>query len=230
MARELRTALPNSVRLVESGGVSYLEFIPTVSGGRYLAVEDNIQTVPALSFTDSTATTFSVVGFMPAMTAAPQPVNWVVVYNLGPGFTGADAYVSGAGTNRAGIIAAAAANRSITLDSNPFAVNGPANASPEQRFQVVSTPVTFRCVGAANGTGTLMRSVGQFAAVQPTPATGRLMANNVVSCRFSIGALANQQAALIGLTLSLGRTGTAAQTNVIESVTLTHQIHVDNTP
>ncbi|MDH4285514.1 MAG: prepilin-type N-terminal cleavage/methylation domain-containing protein, partial [Gallionellaceae bacterium] len=37
MTRDLRLALPNSVRTTRVGNVTYLEFIPTSDGGRYRA-------------------------------------------------------------------------------------------------------------------------------------------------------------------------------------------------
>ena len=237
MARELRTALPNSARLTVAGGVSWLEFIPTVSGGKYLAVENNAPNGTPLSFTNSNAVPFSVIGPMPALAQVGQ--SFLAIYNLGPGFTNADAYARG---NLALVTGINAGNRTIAYESyaigqaggngkNPFAV-APPNVSPGQRFQIVTRPVTFRCEGAANGTGTLTRSVAaDFLAAQPRPtaAQGNLLANNVQACSFSIGALASQQGALIGVSLALAR-AIAGGGIPVETVTLSQQIHVDNTP
>ena len=44
IARDLQAALPNSVRTIPSGGVQYLEFIPTVGGGRYRAEKSSTGT------------------------------------------------------------------------------------------------------------------------------------------------------------------------------------------
>ncbi len=240
MARELRTALPNSVRLtVLPTGQMWLEFIPTKSGGKYLSAEDNPDPnapVPGkpLSFTNATAAPFNVIGSMPDVSVG----DFFAIYNLGVGFTGADAY---AGTNLARVTAVDTANRSISYDSygglagsNPFAVatGGIPNTSPGQRFQVVTRPVIFRCQGSADGTGTLTRSVAaDFSSTppQPGPLVGNLMANNVVACSFTIGTLATQQSALIGLSLSLGRPNPGGG-GATETITLTHQIHVDNIP
>lgn len=254
MARELRTALPNSVRLTGSpGNVWWLEFIPTTSGGKYLAVEDNADPAKGtpLSFTAPNAQPFNVIGSMPTVTISPAGAtnldNFIVIYNLGPGFTDADAY---ARDNLALITGADNANRTISFESyavgaargnniNPFAawVAAPAsekrlpNTSPAQRFQVVTRPVIFRCQGAADGKGTLTRSSVDFSATPtfPNASAGILMASNVVDCDFSIGSAANQQSALVGLNLSLGRPNPDGG-NAIETVTLTHQIHLDNIP
>lgn len=241
MARELRAALPNSVRLTPGpSGVVWLEFIPTKSGGKYLAVEDNpdpsndAEVGQPLRFTNQTATPFNVIGSMPAVAVG----DYFAIYNLGEGFLGADAY---ARTNLALVTAVNVAKRSISYTSpvgaagtNPFfaGAGGFPNTSPDQRFQVVTRPVIFRCEGKADGTGTLTRSVAaDFFAAPPQPGAGvgNLLANNVVACSFTVGTSASRQSALIGLNLSLGRSnpGGGAPT---ETVTLSHQIHVDNTP
>lgn len=244
MARELRSALPNSVRLTVNNGVWWLEFIPTISGGRYLSVEANTVNGTPLSFTNPVAAPFHVVGPMPtpALTFSPAGANnYIVIYNLGPGFSnvGADAYFR---DNLARVTNANPGDRTISYERykdgdapgnkiNPFASTNP-NTSPGQRFQVVTEPVTFRCQGLANGRGTLTRSVAaNFLAVQPTPtaAAGNLMANNVVACNFSVNGFGTQQSSLIGLNLALGRPDINGG-NAVETITLTHQVQVDNTP
>ena len=242
MARELRTALPNSVRLTATAaGQWWLEFIPTKAGGLYLAVEnapdpnaDPLVGKP-LSFTNQTVAPFNVIGPMPPVAVG----DFFAIYNLGTGFDGADAY---ARTNLAVITGFDNDKRSISYDStlagqsgkNPFRpVSGNVpNTSPRQRFQVVTRPVIYRCEGNANGKGTLTRSVAADFLVQPPlplASDGSLLANNVVACDFTIGTSASQQSGLIGLNLSLGRASLEGG-NAVETITLSHQIHVDNTP
>ena len=96
-------------------------------------------------------------------------------------------------------------------------------------------PVTFRCEGKADGTGTLARSVDDFSATQPTPSLSSntpLLANNVVGCDFTVTTTANLQTGVVGLSLALGRSiaGGNGNGNGVETVTLVDQIHVDNTP
>lgn len=249
MAREIRASLPNSTRVNNVGGVVFLEFIPTYGGGRYLSLEDNTTTGTPLSFTNGAATSFSVVGANAAM--APGGPNYIAIYNLGAGFQDADAY---AASNLARVTGSAIAASLQTISfsavpatelgggnavsplANPFAVPvnaatpRPPNTSPDQRFQVVGRPVIFRCQGNATGTGTLTRSVAaSFSPVpsQPATAAGVLLANNVVACNISVGTNPNRQSALVGLTLTLGRT---RPDSGLETVTLVHQIHVNNTP
>lgn len=246
MARELRAALPNSVRLASAGGVWWLQFIPTSAGGQYLAVEDNGSSGTPLSFTAQNAQGFSVVGPMVAINVGDH----IAIYNLGNGIDDADAY---ARTNLAlvkgvnGTLVTFEQAGDTAVDGvahpnsiNPFAtpVNSlPArlpNSSPDHRFFVVGAPVTFRCAANAQGTGRLERFADpRFTLAQPTPAlnqTGALLADNVVGCDFSFTQAANLQAGLIGLTIALARPRAGGAANGLETVTLTHQIHVDNTP
>ena len=228
MARELRSAVPNSVRLMSAGGVWYLEFIPTKAGGQYLAVEDNVGGNP-LSFTDAT-TKFDIVGTVPSVPYPIAPNDFIVIYNLGSGFANADAYE---GRNRAQV--KTIAGHTVTLFSNTFAAQGAVpNSSPDHRFQVTGTPVTFACQANATGTGTLRRFAGYGfpPAAAPDQAVptgyGALMANNVSGCEFVVATAASQQSALIGMTIALSRQAPGG--GGLETVTLTHQIHVDNTP
>lgn len=231
MARELHSAVPNSVRLMPAGGAWYLEFIPSKAGGQYLAVEDNVGG-NALSFTDPTKTTFDIVGTVPSAPYAIAANDFIVIYNLGSDIADADAY---AGGNRAQV--QQIVDRTVTLVGNPFTdaathLRAP-NTSPDHRFQVAGTPVTFRCEGNASGTGTLRRFAGYgfppagTAQQAVPPGAGALMANNVLGCEFVVSSAANQQSGLIGMSIALARTNPGGG---LETVTLTHQIHVDNTP
>lgn len=225
MARDLRLALPNSIRTgVDGSGNPYIELLLTASGGRYLAEEDNPTAGNILDFATATNKTFDVVGPMPAVAAG----NSVVVYNLGPDMNPADAY---AGGNRAQVASVAAP--AVTLVSNPFAVQTTRMRSPNRRFQVVTTPVTYGCVGGTP-TGTLIRYWGYaISSGQPKPPSGAGLQTAVLAegvamaaapkCTFSYTSLANVRSGLVGLGLTL-------QNSTGETVSLFHQIHVDNTP
>ncbi|MBJ7313584.1 type II secretion system protein [Rugamonas sp. CCM 8940] len=228
MARELRGALPNSVREQVVGGASLIEFIPTKIGGRYLSIEDNANAaLPVLDF-QTVANTFTVDGAMPVGVSAIVAGDDMVVYNLGSGYLDADAY---AGSNRARVLAVA--GNTVTLLANTFSVPALAtparlpNTSPSQRFQVVQQPVLFVCQGNAAATGTLTRFWNYgFQAAMPVAGAGQsaVLARNVVSCTFRYTNQPNVHTGLIGLTIVLGRP------NSTERITLAHQIHVENTP
>lgn len=225
MTRDIRAALPNSVRL--SAGNS-LEFFPTKTGGRYLAAEDEATFAsgshPILDFATASATSFTVIGAMPAGTQALVAGDMIVVYNLGPGYAPADAYGYGTVASNVAIVGGIAGNI-VTMTSNPYGQTPPM-ASPGRRFQVVTAPVTYYCSG-----GTLWRvtNYGVKATQVDQPAgtsAPTALAKNVKSCQFDYTSLPNVHSALIGITLVLQRGDTATD----GPVTLHHQIHVDNTP
>lgn len=212
IAREVRRALPNSVRV--TGGGTTVEFFPTKSGGRYLAEEDN-EGAGYLDFADSTDRTFTVVGQMPSPAIVPG-TDSIVVYNLGPGIDRADAY---AGDNIA--LVSSVAGNVVTLASNPFASTGATAAvlsSPARRFQVVTGPVKFFC-DLAN-----RQLLRQWNYTPPTSPNIAVLATNVGACSFTYEAnIANTRSGLLGISLTLTRPDMPA-----ESVQLFHQIHVEN--
>lgn len=234
MAREIHGAVPNSVRFTTSGNTSFLEFIPSKAGGRYLSEEDGADTTaqphPSLSFTDSSLLQFEVIGPLPQAPYAIVRNDIIIINNFGTGFTDGDAYAANA-NNRALVDQININSKLITLASNPFATH--VSPSPSKRFIVAGTPVTFACVNDPAGRGVLRRYWGYgFMATQGDPsATAQmaLMADNVVGCNFSVQATANRQTALVGLAIALSRAKPGAA-NGLETVTLAQQIHVDNTP
>lgn len=235
MARDLRLALPNSIRISADG--RFMELLLTKTGGRYLDSQDPM--IPnGLILQFDTADTceskpdvcrFTVVGPLPSGAQAISPgVDSIVVYNLGPGFAPADAYGNG---NRALVTSVDVVNRSITMQSNPFAVQTTPMRSPTHRFQVVSTPVTYFCDSTeSGGAGRLIRYWGYaIQETQPAEASANtpsaIIASGVARCDFSYESLANLRSALVGLQLKL-------VTPVLDAgkVQLIHQVHVDNTP
>lgn len=216
MGRDLRLALPNSVRVDATG--KYIEFLLTSGGGRYLAEEDSPAAGNILDFTDASKKTFDVLGPLPAIAAG----NSIVVYNLGSGISPADAYcVSATGCNNRAVVDSVAAP-TVTLLSNPFGAQTVKMTSPNRRFQVVTGPVSYGCSG-----GTLTRYSGYaIAAAQSTSPGGTtsVLATRVTDCTFSYTPLANQRSALIGLWIKLQNSAGD------EWITLFHQVHVDNSP
>lgn len=224
LARDLRLALPNSVR-VNGNSIEYLE---TRGGLRYLA-EDDIDTPGGgtyLNWNNAAQRTFTVVGGVPTGRNAPVVGDFIVVYNLGAGQEPGNAYDCSGSCNRAQIQSLTAST--ITMVSNVFAAQttaGVALMSPAKRFHVVSTPVTWRCDTA---TGRLIRHWGYTisATQSAVPAGGStaLLAENVFSCNFNYAQLANQHSGLIGITLGVRPRGAT------QNINLVHQVHLDNTP
>lgn len=233
MLRDVRLALPNSLRVTtDGGGVNYIEFIMTSAGGRYRDPSDGSTAGNFLSFTDNAQLAFDVLGAMPNNPAIAVG-DYIVVYNLGPGYAPANAYVAAdpcGACNRAKV--AAIAGNVVTLASNPFAGQSPPLPSPDGRFQVVPggvRAVTYACPTAAAGAGNLSRYANYgFVAAQPTPPAiaPALLAVGNATCTvdYSPGVLGRSGLLYVQLTLSAGVGANA------ESVTLFQQIHVDNSP
>lgn len=220
IAREVQRALPNSVRVDASGTI--LEFLPVSAGGRYRAAPDATGAGDYLDFDSTTDGSFEVLGPAVSIAAGDQ----LVIYNLG--LPGADAY---SGESRRALTSTGSALSTLTYTVGgtqfPF-------ASPSNRFQVVSTPVTFYCAPAAGGAGTLRRYGGYaIQSTQPTSSAAAplsslsgnnnaLLAASVESCSFVYNSGTSSRNGLLTLTLKLTSGG--------ESVTLMHQVHLDNSP
>jgi len=207
MARELQGALPNSVRVDATG--TFLEFVPIRAAGRYRTAVGTASSDDPLSFTDGADNSFDVLG--PTVTV---PANSsLVVYNLG--IDGASVYEANSTVRR---VATVGANlNKVTFTSTGTAL---AFSSPGNRFQIVGTPVSFVCDG-----GTLWRFTGYaFQAAQPLNglANGAALATRVSECSMAYNPGTLQSNGLVSLRLSLTQDG--------ETVTLLHQVNVDNVP
>lgn len=206
MARDIHHALPNSVRV--SG--NYLEFIPIKGAGRYRAEAGTVAGDDPLDFTLA-ADIFDVLGPAVPLAAAGDSV---VIYNLG--IPGSDAYE---GTSRR---AAVPSGAKISFSGGLFPF-----ASPGSRFQVVGMAATYECapdpVTPANG---FLRRYSGYAiqATQPAPPGGTpaILASNVTACSMAYTSGVLQRQGLVSIRLTLSRDG--------ETVTLQHQVNVDNTP
>ena len=232
IARDLRLALPNSVRVAPDG--SAVEFLLTSTGGRYLAVDDDVPGLPFLDFDDPDQRRFAVIGG----TMRPiEPGNFIVVYNLGEGIVPSDAYGFRAGapdTNIARVESVTDPTGTtpiVTLESNAFAMQSVTMVSPNRRFQVVTTPVTYQCTQMRDGSLALVRYWGYDISAQPLfPPQGSpreaVIASRVANCTnvFQYGTAATRASALVILNLSLRPRGGNGVVNLV------HQVHVDNTP
>jgi MSHA biogenesis protein MshO len=230
IARELRNALPNSVRV--SGGTA-LEFLNTSTGGRYRANQEALGTGNPL--TNGNTDVFDVLdGIDPGVTIdASGPAgqgnclngttDCLVLYNTGIGVGFFNAYN---GDNIAAITGVTAST--LTYANAPgFLFPFPIPPSGQQRFFVVDMPISYVC--SANRLWRYQDYT--IAAAQPTPAgganigttPGRLLADNV-TCTFSYNAGASSRHGLVTLRITVTDPPTG------ESVALMYQTHVSNVP
>lgn len=240
MGRDVKLALPNSVRLATAGTSTFVEFIAVRTAGRYradgggpaggtncpaddaaLPAPDNDQLSFDLLGGDQC---FKTLGKLPgAFVAGDQ----LVLNNYG--FPNQDAYeTAGPSRNRVAIIAVDTTEG--TRDRVTFAPTTFVRAlhdSPGKRFFIISGPVTYECDLAA---GRIYRHSGYaLAAAQPTSfgGTPALVAEHVTGCVFAYAPNVSAQLGLLTLRLTLQRQlfgGTP------EIVTLYHAVHVNNAP
>lgn len=224
MSRDLRLALPNSIR---TPGDQCFELMPTRGGGRYRMAGEPTQSpdLSAILDTSTTTTSFDVLG---DMNGAASVGDWVVVGNQ----NSSEAYQ--ASVNRSAITAIAA---------SPAAVYGTQRitVSPRQfptgynggRFFVVPNSqqaVFFRCTGAGvvngQGTGTLSRlSAYGFNAAYPSACPsggGEVIATRVAACSFVYDQRSLSEFGVMSLRLELARNG--------ESVVLQQSAMTSNVP
>ncbi len=214
--RDLQLALPNSVRVSNPGGAGtafYLEFLITSGGGRYRAAPTGGGAGNILDFSVADAS-FDVLSPMPTFAGGES----IVIYNLGTGFSGADAY------------AAANNNRALYGSNNGTAITLSAAklfplASPGNRFQVVQYAVTYAC-------DPVVREIRRYwnytiAAAQPTPpgsGSNAQLARNVNGCTITYNQNAVQgRNGVVTLNLQLSGAGG-------EAVSLFQESHVSNVP
>lgn len=249
MARDIRLALPNSVRNPVDGDDKCVEFMPTKIGGRYrisqtgdvVPIGDILDfTMPALGVPPPDAS-FDMLGINSSLPSSEQIAanDIVVVYN--DGSTSGNAY---AGLNAIQVSSVEGGGTAGTTKIN-FVVAGTKifdrktlpSASPANRFQVL--PSTEQVVSYDCSSGnTLFRYSRDITArttewTQPATcsamtsgATAATLATNVTSC--SIKYVPPGTGTGVGrfgiVSISLG------MTQADESVNLYHQVKVDNTP
>ncbi|MDF2445401.1 MAG: prepilin-type N-terminal cleavage/methylation protein [Moraxellaceae bacterium] len=213
MARDIRSALPNSLRI--SGNA--LELIRASGAYRYRAQHSDQAGSDILDFTQADSS-FQVLG------AASLPAGSRLVI-LHTGQSGADAYAGDSvitPATTALTVAGGGAESLVTLSAPqqfPF-------ASPRQRVYVIDTPVSYLC-DTATGQLTryqayaLLAAQPTSAAVAPLATAARaLTASKVTACSFSYSPGTPARSALVTLAITVSD-GT-------ERVRLLEQVHVNN--
>ncbi len=213
MQRDIRHALPNSIRMTGSYPDIYVEMLLTEDGGRYRRYLDPDpdptigKDILDFSLADSS---FDVLGSLSQLPAAGQHL---VVYNVTAAGSTGNAYASPA-DNRA-VISGGTYSKIELSPGFQFA-----NVSPTQRFFVVNGPVTYACEN-----GRLNRYTGYaISPTQPTSGMGAaaLVSRGISGCDFSYAPGTAQRAGLVTIRFTLEEQE--------ENITLLHQVHVVNGP
>ncbi len=238
IARDIRRALPNSVRNA-TGSTQCVEFIPTKIGARYRAAADNTGAGDILDFTTADGS-FDMLWLNSAIQPPAQRIavgDVVAIYNdntdNGNAYNGKNA-VKIAGVAEPGGTANSTAITFVAAGGVPFDRKAFPSESPTNRFFVI--PGNEHVVAFDCSTGVLNRHTRILSAVWNQPAncaamtagsasTARL-ANNVViaSCSLSYNQAALSRYGIVSIALEI-RDVTSG-----ESVKLNHQVQVNNTP
>jgi MSHA biogenesis protein MshO len=222
MERELRAALPNSVRLAATASGFALEFVPTRGGGLYRALPTGTGAGDVLRF-DVADTSFDVLGPVPMHASG----DYLVVANLGEN-SGSDFYGAGS-LNRVTTTSSNTSSTAYSTDAAPVSISFAAFRfpvpSPSSRFHVATDPVSYVCDTAAKS---LARYSGYgVPAAQAAPPTGAartdLMSGNLSSCNMRYSPGVTSRAGLVSMEMKL----TDARG---ESVNLVMQAHIANEP
>jgi len=218
ITRDVRTALPNSLRAPNPASNSCFEFLPTVGGGRYRAAYRSDGTGDPLDF--STAdTAFDVLVSDNLTTAMFANTYHAVIYNLG--IAGADAYdaiTNPTNTNRAQIKSTSTAANIVLNAGNKFPFE-----SPGKRFHVIPDfSVVYSC--SENNLLRSIRTPIPLAPLAACPAAGTVLVSNVdcTQTTFNYTPAVSQRNGLLTITLVLTQSG--------ESVRLYDEVHVNNVP
>lgn len=243
MGRDVKLALPNSVRVTSSAGAAYVEFLAVRTAGRYradgggisggvdcpatdpvLGTPDNDQ----LSFDTVNDTCFKSVGKVSDAATIAINTDQLVLNNLGVGFSQQDAYEAGS-ANRALVTAVSMveANRDRIDFARASPFSRTLHDSPGKRFFIVSGPVSYVCDPVLR---TIRRYWGYTTAPsQPTSFVGgssALIAERVTGCGFDYSNVGPQ---LNLLTVRVTLEGQRFDGSV-ETVSLYHAVHVNNSP
>ena len=222
LARELRLAVPNSVRVSAGGGT--VEFLRIRTAGRYRSQGPGA----ALDFSAASGSFDVAGGLADAAVVQALPgagvgdcvsgaADCLVVYNTGQ--PGAGAW---AGDTLAAVTAVSAGSVGFARDTPlPW-------ASPAQRFYISDGPVAFVCAGSTvlrysgHAINAVQAAVDSAAELAAAGGVGHRLAGDVSGCGFSYQPGTSTRSGLLSARLTLSRDG--------ESVTLLQQVAVGNLP
>ncbi|MFI3156625.1 MAG: type II secretion system protein [Methylococcaceae bacterium] len=242
ISRDLRLAVPNSVRVPAAVGATYIEFLPSITGGRYrvnpVGGMGSCAAAGAagdeLSFT-AADTCFEILGPDISFSTGDQIVVGSTQADGNPPYQDPTLAVCGEAAStcirRPVAVAGTGVQERVIMDSL-FAL--PAFAQLlSQRFEVVpgdQQAVTYSCEnvgGAVDGTGTLIRywQYG-FNDVQSAPpfvgGFSARLADNISGCSIDYNSDVYSRNGLVTIRLTITRGG--------ENISLYSEIHINNLP
>lgn len=213
MARQIRNALPNSIR-VSNGTDHFIEFLPIKNAGRYRASK-HTSGDDELDFSLA-ADSFEVYGSAISTTSGDA----LAIYNLGE--TGSNAY------NGDNVRPVTGSGNTLSFSGGQFPLS-----SPGGRFYIINTPVTYACDMSTDPSNKKLLMYSNYAiqSSQPTNLSTldglsgvrkSIVAEHLTSCSFDYSAGLSERNAIVNLTIAMSE-DTA-------NVRLMHQVNIANTP
>ncbi len=214
MSREIRQALPNSIKITSSGTVTSIAFLHTVDGGRYADSGTNIFEA------NKTLSSFNMNKALKNINNADVQSStfYLVIYNLGQ--TGADAYQGNNITPITGLPVSPVTAIEFNAFSFPF-------SSPDNRLMIVDEAIAFIC-DVSSGQLKLYQGYNfrdDLSGGNSTPvdsSLGSLLANKITACDFQYNPGTPSRPGLVTLELTI--------TDNNERISLLNQILVENQP
>lgn len=226
MAREVRQAVPNSLRLT---GSNTLELLAIHEAGRYRAsalVDGGMRHDPPRCPASGVC---RIEVLSPGLAAERvRQARWMVIYNTGANVAGATVWPP---LGAAALSVVTPDGAGFTLDAGQLSLSGAAGfgfryASPQHRFYLAREVLGYRCenVGelAGSGSGRLLRASFEQLQDGYSYANSPVLVDSVSRCEFTYEPGTNTRGGLLTIGLGVMKDG--------EEVVLLQQIHVDNAP
>ncbi len=236
MARDVRLAVPNSLRVSADGQA--FELLLIHSAARYRPNRndsDGLRFGEAVSNCGSTtadSSCDSVQVLTPSLDLSGA--RWMVLYNVGAqsGTTpvvGANLWAGGnpgvitpTGTTFSLRSGAPTDESLIALGNLPSGGFRFAFASPQRRLYLAERVVGYRCQNGQLVRYSYNQLLASLPSLPPPGSAPQLLAGDVAQCQFSYRAGTAQRGGLLSLSLGMTQAG--------ETLRLTQQVHVDNAP
>lgn len=239
MAADLKSALPNSVRITNSGTRAIVEMVLVNAAAVYRPAFTPADTARELDI-NSLETQFPVFGTLSPQLpplAPPFKTGRLVIGNSGAGVTNiyqppAGSFITTAGLDIQVKARSASGEETVSIPSPGFRFS---SADSQTRIFTINGPVTYICNSAAGS-----RSLRRYAGYATTPAIpaseaaanlnapgveNLLLANNVASCQLSCAAAGSPCQRMLVVEFSVSRQTTSGD----EFVRIFEQFPVDNT-
>ncbi|MCQ4241891.1 PulJ/GspJ family protein [Stutzerimonas stutzeri] len=229
MARDIRLAVPNSVRNEEvcpASGCRTLELLAISEGGRYRANQWSVngERYDPPRCPDSSGCSIPVLS--PGMSGERVgEARWLVIYNTGQLIANDDAPAVITPNNVKFELGCTSEEPCLELTgAEGFSFE---YASPQHRFYLVRDVLGYRCENPGtdtngDGRGRILRGVFDTLSGAYSYTGAALVVDSVSGCSFTYTPGTNTRNGLVTLRLSLTKGG--------ETISLLQQVHVDNAP